>query len=337
MEQKLSELWHELQRVNIAAEGFRMHLLETSREIFIYAAVSNQRNYPALVVELPSTLYSPNMTKLNSRVFEAIFAEFPGLRYGYKGISLQLLDPTYEDLFLQLCKDIVSCIRNAENSNAASRVVFQCIQRWRRFIERGSGAMSEEEVRGLIGELVILARCINQLGAVRALECWQGPEGTLRDFELPDISVEVKTYQVSSIATIRINDPEQLELDLHRPVYLAVVPLRKVETKGHRLPDVVERIFNLLKKEHAAQEIFEQKLASCGYLRSQENKYSERYIAGPVTCYVVEGDFPRLENSNIPAGVVNVNYSIHVNTLKPYLRNPDITLGSMLKEIEVGD
>ena len=143
-----------------------------------------------------------------------------GLPAGRWGSIIELKDRAFADLFEVLASDVLNAIsRRGEQTTLQS--VLRCIERWRRFVERKGEPLSDEEVQGLIGELVVLCRCVQRFGADAALAAWTGPDRALRDFELPDTSVEVKTYQGDDAATVMMSSPDQLDVVAQRPVYLA--------------------------------------------------------------------------------------------------------------------
>jgi hypothetical protein len=178
-----------------------------------------------------------------------------------------------------------------------------------------------------VGELVVLARCIGRLGPRGAVTGWTGPEDALRDFELPDASIEVKTYRSDSGAAVRINDPQQLDDEGVRPVFLAAVRLAKMESVGQRLPEFVARIAQLIAHEVEAADLFDDRLAACGYLPVHATSYSDHFVAEKISLYRVRPGFPRVRAAEVPAGVVNVHFSIQLAALGEFEVAPESIIG----------
>jgi hypothetical protein len=132
----------------------------------------------------------------------------------------------------------------------------------------------------------------------------------LKDFELPNFTVEVKTYQLDAGAVVRINDPQQLEGAANRPTYLGVVQLARTQTQGRTLPDFIEFSENLLRNDLEALEVFRDRLASAGYLPSQSELFRDRYSAAAPQIFLVGERFPRIKPDQVPGSVRDVHFSI---------------------------
>jgi hypothetical protein len=327
---KLRELWGELQTSapSESAVGFAMRLLHVDRDVRVYAAVTNPGSEVALVVELPNVHRPKDLTRISTRTFEAVVADFPGLSAGRCAISVRLRMPEYVDLFALLGNEIVRALTLSHSTADACRAVVRSIDRWRRFVEKNRRAMSDEEVRGLIGELVVLCRASARFGHLGVVQAWQGPTGSLRDFELPDFAVEVKTYQADTGATVRINDPQQLEGTHDRPAYLAIMRLARSQTLGRSLPDFVAFAEELLKSDIAALDVFQDRLAAAGYLPSQAEHYPDRYSAAPTQMFQVTTEFPRIRPDQVPGSVRDVHFSIIVSGLTEFAVDATSLLGA---------
>lgn len=332
----LRELWAELRGAPgfTRGAGYRLRLLETHGEARVYAAISEASLVPALVVEIPQSARPRSEITAVTKAFESVIADFGGLSPGRIGIAVVLRDPTFEDLFSVLGEEIVSTVRLAPGTREAARAIGRCIARWRRFTEHHHRGLSDEEVQGLVGELVVLARCIGRLGPRAAVAGWTGPEDALRDFELPDASIEVKTYRSDSGTAVRINDPQQLDDEGVRPVYLAAVRLARMESSGRRLPEFIAGTAQLIDEEAEAADLFDERLAACGYLPVHASAYTDRFVAEQVALYRVRPGFPRLSASQMPAGVENVHFSIQLAALGEFAVDPVGIIGSSAPGVE---
>ena len=197
-------------------------------------------------------------------------------------------------------------------------------------------ALTEEQVRGLLGELTILARCAGLHGTLAAVTAWRGPTGALRDFELPRAAVEVKTYQHATGSSVRINDPGQLEPSASRPVYLAAVNVSESDASGATLPDYVTRVSTLLDGDLEAAGAFADRLADYGYLEAYSEHYLTRYRVERVSLYEVRAGFPRIRPLDLQAGVVDVGFSLTLSALSKFEVDAIPIIGAALPGFEAG-
>jgi len=334
----LCELW-EVLRTDPArnqGDGYRLLMADAGLSLRIYAGVAESDGTPALLIELPAALRPTELARISTRSFDCELMDMTGLPTGHCAIVLRLKDEEFADLFGILGEEIRTAVRVAATGETACRSLLRCIDRWRRFVERGRRALTDEEIRGLIGELVVLARCVGRHCVSAAVGAWHGPTGALRDFELPDCSVEVKTFQSDTGASIRINDPQQLDVVPARPVHLAVVRLAKTQAAGASLPDIVQRIRGMLASDQESREQFDSLLAQYGYMDAQGDLYSDYYVAGPLVLYKVVASFPRIAAEQVPLGVVEVHFSLLLAALAPFQVDADVVIGPAVHDIETG-
>jgi hypothetical protein len=318
------------------AGGFRLRLLDAGATVRVYAAVGEPSLAPAVLIELPAEAGSHRPGQLSSRAFTVQSADFPGLAAGRTGVMVALRDPHYEDLFALLAEEVGLTALAATSAVEAVAALGRVIDRWRRFVERGRAPLSEERIRGLIGELVVLTRLLRKLDTRRALLAWKGPQDALRDFELPNESVEVKSFQSDTGASVRINDPQQLDAVATRPVYLVAVQLAKATVSGRSLPLLVDHIASLVASDPDGPDLLEHQLADYGYLPAHATMYPDRFMVERVVAFRVAEGFPRIQASTVPAGVRDVHFSIELAALKPFLVDVDELLGDPSPTLELG-
>ena len=81
-------------------------------------------------------------------------------------------------------------------------------------------------------------------------------------------------------------------------------------------------------------DVFEERLAACGYIPLQASAYNERYVAERVALYRVGDGFPRVLASDVPPGVVNVNFSVQLAALGQFEVDPAAVIGGPASGIE---
>ena len=86
--------------------------------------------------------------------------------------------------------------------------------------------LSEEEIRGLIGELLFIKNFSNKKADFKNnILKWKGCENGLHDFETIKSKIEIKTF--SSEGIIRISYPDQLDINKYKNIFLICYSLHK--------------------------------------------------------------------------------------------------------------
>jgi hypothetical protein len=331
----LRDFWSELVgQAGPAPADIRLRLVFSGGDVRAFAAVTAKEGLPALLLELPEAVRPRSFKTLMTRAFQMSAPFVKGLPDGRWAVLIQLTDHAFSDLFEVMAGDVLNAIQSANGSQPALQAALRCIERWQRFIERKGGPLTDEEVQGLIGELVVLCRCARHFGADATLLAWTGPDGSLRDFELPDTSIEVKTFQGDDAATVLISSPDQLDAVAHRPVYLAAIRLTLSDSQGLTLPEFILRTLNVVGADTAAAELLEQRLAAAGYLAAHSALYGKRFIAGPVLIYAVTPGFPRIRSVDVPHGVLAVRFALSIPALAPFQTAASAVIGDRVPETE---
>lgn len=325
----IRDLWNALRDGTKADadNGMRMRMRGTADDVRLYAAIDVETRNLALVLEVSSQIRPSDFKKIRTRTFESHLGPLPGLPDGRIALTLLLKDSAFEDLFAMLGEDLFAVLQAARNETDAVRSVTNRIAWWRKFTDRGGQRLTPEEVRGLLGELAVLARGVVRFGASAAVEAWQGGGG-LRDFEFGDIAVEVKTHQAAAGASVRIGEPAQLEPARNRPLYLATLELSRAEKTGWTLAEAIDELSTQLAVDADVYEAFWNKLADQGYLPGQGELYPERYILDQALLFHVGDGFPRIACADVPSGVDAVCFSIRVAAMQPFAVPADAVLGA---------
>ncbi|MFE2722850.1 PD-(D/E)XK motif protein [Kitasatospora sp. NPDC059327] len=212
-----------------------------------------------------------------------------------------------DDVFTGLCRDVlVALAADGERPYRAARAV---VERWRRLFSGGRRPLTDEQIVGLFGELLVL---------IRLLECdpgavchWAGPEGERHDFTDGRLAVEVKSSAAASERRLlRIHGLDQLEPPEHGELFIAWHRLQP-DPRGRTLDELVAHARELCDDEAA----FLSKLARLGYHPSDQDQYGLRLTPVESRWYPVDDGFPRLTTTSIPgvdvpAGVLDVRYTV---------------------------
>jgi len=275
---------------------------------------------PGLLIQIPEASFA---AKWPVKQYAGVrFDPMVKLDDGY-GLPLMLVDLKARDIFSQLGADIVSTTQGKETPDAMLAAILSRLALWRRFLQSRVGKMSDEEIRGLIGELSVLGNLLVIKGADFCLDSWKGPLGELHDLRLPSCRIEVKTWCNDSLPRILISDPNQVVADETCPVWIAVVQLSKSEKCGRTLSEWAETLAKSM--DTSQRELYYSLLADCGYLAAQSELYVDRYAVIESIFYTVTASFPRIEPGAIPPAICSVKYAIDLNAIASYAKPSPIT------------
>lgn len=211
------------------------------------------------------------------------------------------------EYFCTFCDDLINSILEIIDENTAYKVLCQRYLSWKKLFRPNQGRLNENEIMGLIGELLFLRdRMFPNHGLDVSLDSWTGPEYTHKDFSLDDEWYEVKTISVGK-STVKISSLEQLDSDVRG--VLAIYELEKMSStfNGIRLNDMVSQIISNLNSHQ--RDTFMGKLSQFGYdFLPEYNNYV--YSLSSCNQYQVANDFPRLKKADIPISIQRVQYDI---------------------------
>jgi hypothetical protein len=231
-------------------------------------------------------------------------------------LRLSITGTAFHPVFAGLCRDIITTTRTNVTGDLAASVILSRVDRWRRLLEGELRGMSNTELRGLIGELIVLE--LDVLPAHRAsdaLMAWNGPLGAAQDFTLPTGQrIEVKAIRGES-TSCQIDGLDQLDA-ASDPLTLTVV--RMDQTGAHAegaitATGLIDRLRYRLAEEPTALNEFESRLAAAGWHDHPDHRNFAILVVG-IEHHAVDGDFPRLTRSLVPQGVLEAKYEI---TLPP--------------------
>lgn len=233
------------------------------------------------------------------------------------GIWLRLA--ALRDQFARLCQELIDASRCIAPPAAAGFLLSQLL-RWRRLLEAGSGTMlGTTELRGLIGELLVLRHCLDHWPAAEVVAAWVGPLDAPQDFVLPALRIEVKAIRPGA-RTTRISSVDQLDVTDAR-LLLAVVTLATIGpgAPGLSPANLVDEIQDRLERAAGAGAAldFGSRLAAGGYV-AQAGYEQPMFRAEAIRFFEVSDRFPRLRRVDLPAGVAEASYDIELGPCVPF-------------------
>ncbi len=230
---------------------------------------------------------------------------------GQWSIRLTLREGSLSSLFAMVCNDLVNSTEHIAPDQAAAIIVLR-LHRWRKLLEAGiDQTLSPAELRGLIGELLVLQRLALQWGLAEVVNGWQGPLGAAQDFALYDRLVEVKSI-LPSASTFHVNSVEQLDPPQGAPQWIVTVTLTNSTADGAGRFSAASLIrgirADLASNPDSAFE-FESRLNAVGYVDHPEYDHMWFRFDG-LRVYKLSDEFPRLKRAMIHPGVSTATYEV---------------------------
>jgi hypothetical protein len=244
---------------------------------------------------------------------------------GRRALILKLLETSQRDIFLKLARDIIVAVEEQQSEAEAVAVAVARTWRWHHLLKGGSGGkLSDEEQKGLIGELLVLKRhLLSVMPAIAAMEAWKGPLGSPKDFEVGRLAIEAKARRGSSVPFIKISSEYQLDGAGCDCLLLHVVELDKVDAEADApgavsIPIVASHIRQLINAEdQTAIELFGASLTSSG-VTDEELYEADLWIEGRSQIFDARDGFPRIIPGTTAPGVRGVQYSIDLAACEPF-------------------
>ncbi|MYD98434.1 MAG: PD-(D/E)XK motif protein [Gammaproteobacteria bacterium] len=241
----------------------------------------------------------------------------------YHLLVLRLLDGEHREIFHRLCIDIVSATQDAVSEKEAVALFLGRTWRWHRLLQgRRPDRLSDEEQKGLIGELLVLRDMLFPISGVEtALRSWTGPTGAPKDFELGTVCIESKARRGAATPQVAIASEVQLDTSGIDALYLHVADITGAPSGvggAVTISDVVVSVVSeVAAKAPALTDLLDQRLLSAGF--DAEVDYSDsKWLVGTVHVFEVRDGFPRISTVDVPAGVRDLRYSVSLADCEPF-------------------
>lgn len=215
-------------------------------------------------------------------------------------------------LAFSVFKNLESGVTFAESLDNAVEAFKDTIAKKRR--------LSDEQIAGLYGELLLLEHLMGQFGIEPALEMWLGPEAEEHDFGLPTFDLEVKTT-LSEKRIHVISGSNQLKPRENVDLWLLSIQLTRVGAgRGLTLDEMCMRLIDKAGTLHRA---LKAGLANAGWSTEDYGLYQTRFdLRNKPRAYHVTEQFPAITTERL-AGIVprhdlisDVRYRVDVSALE---------------------
>lgn len=312
---ELKQKWSGLSE-NPATTGFRSLRISADCICELYFGVSKEGKR-CLILSLPSNKHLE---------FKGVQKENLSIEYFREKnlIVLQLSDGDFNDLFDDLILSLYHGIKSISQVDEYSNHFIQAFYRWSDFFEdKKSDLLSEEVIKGIMGELLVLKLLIAEPDRPEInflLKAWTGLYDKGNDFELESKNLEVKAKSPSGI-DIRISSEFQLEVSPGKGLELFVVSLLSDLTVGIHIRDVIFEIKKLV-QEYSGDNTILWKALSQKNITAKNIAQYDRYRFKPVNWIsynCADQNFPKLTKSSIPEEISGLRYLLRTNLLTSFI------------------
>lgn len=218
-------------------------------------------------------------------------------------------------LFYNFCEDIINQTSDYSGNDGYIEIVNRYNQ-WKKMFYGNSKILSENEVIGLIGELLFLKDyCFPIYGISIGLNGWSGPEPTHKDFSYKNEWYEIKSIN-SFKNTVSISSIEQLDSLVEGKLVVYSFEKMSPSFNGISLNALVVMVSNMIQYE-TDKDIFFEKLKQVGY---SYNEVYDNYVYNMVNVdkYVVNAEFPKIKAEDLPNGIGKVQYEILLSLIEKF-------------------
>lgn len=230
-----------------------------------------------------------------------------------KFLLILLLNSDHKDIFSTLSEDLISGVQDSTDEEILMEDIFARLIKWQALFEKaGAQGLSEENQRGVYGELIFLKKFIENTSHPQVcISSWKGPEKAIQDFQGDTWALEVKTTHGKNHQKIHITSERQLDTEIIPNIFLYHLSLDLRDHTGETLNELVDKILSLISKNYQALNAFKLKLLSAGYYDIHRKLYANTgYTIRQQRIFQVVDDFPRITERQISGGVGDVRYSI---------------------------
>lgn len=233
-------------------------------------------------------------------------------------LRISLLEAAQDDVFMNMCADLLFYSGKGKDEKSAYELFQNRYNQWDKLFQHGKiDILSEEEQRGLLGELLFLKEQFADRSMLNAVKGWFGPDRNHQDFLYDSSWYEIKTV-LEAASSVKISSLQQLApLNSGK---LAVNRLRLTAEKSLNamtLNSVVEQLYQILESDITAMNLFSGKLLDAGYILRTE--YDDKsYLLIERVYYEIRDDFPRLTVENIPSAITGASYILSLPAIEKW-------------------
>ncbi len=316
--------WNELNNASKSSSKGISALVDKNSFFKVYLFSDFQKMKRSVIIKLP------NQYKIKKKLPDVLGVKC-NLDVNYGGLEGNLfaieqkyaVHTTISELFMS---EISRIIIGLDDIQLFEDVLHKIFEDWKSYFVEEIDSFGAQMQLGLFGELYFMTNVLfRELGISLALNAWKGYEKNRHDFELPNISFEVKATTSNNPLKVKISNEKQLEKGKLKHLYLTVYNMVSSESKVGDLPQLVDFITKQLANDPHSSIIFRRNIMSLGYKFEKEEDYNRSYaiINKGKEYYEVDDTFPsirlkQLEKLNKSNALMDIKYSINIDACQKY-------------------
>lgn len=220
------------------------------------------------------------------------------------------------DYFSIFCSDLIKSTDEIVEDIVAYKTICSRYLSWKKMFRSDSSNLNENEIMGLIGELLFLRdEMFPKYGQELSIISWSGPEKTHKDFAVSNSWYEVKATSIGK-SSVTISSIEQLDSDVDGELIVYFLEKMAPPFNGIKINELVLSINEIITMSPLKQLFFE-KLETFGFKISQDNDNYVYNLAGK-SRYKVNAAFPRLRREVIPLAIDKAKYELSLANIDEF-------------------
>jgi hypothetical protein len=319
---KIDNIWTELENDDSFRSGilFKRYSASVLPDIYVALRAPEKLRCIAAHIVKENAPNVQNWNKLKDIKVEILNDNRNPAKYY---LLIMILNQQHKDIFSVLCEDLINQVASILDEKVLINDLLNRLAKWQTLFERlGQQGLTAEAQRGLFGELFFLREFLNNTTDKNyCINSWQVPSNTVQDFHHGNWAVEIKTTHGNNHQKIQISSERQLDDSLIPNIFLFHLSLDIRNNHGDTLNDMVGWVENFLVNDVVELNSFRFKLFEVGYFDIHQPIYRDTgYNIRQESIYKVEGEFPRIKESEIRNGVGDVKYSIVIADCLSFVR-----------------
>lgn len=332
MATQIDKLWTEMEKDvtagTIEAGGWLLRLVRPAADCPLFVAIELGSRRRAVLLRMPVESFPSRRKWPRCKGLEPLVMKIEGA--DHFGVALK--EERFADVFTALAEDLARRVSEAKTPADQARSFLGQLSRWQKFLSASMEGLTDEEQRGLWGELRFLRDHLIPVIGTSAVVGWKGPQQAHQDFQFESGAIEIKTTLAKQPQVVRITSERQLDESTWATLILFVSALDVRASGGEMLPALVASLRAALVTDPAAQEQLEDGLLLAGYMDVHADRYTEHgYLVRSETALHVRRGFPRLTERDLPAGVGDANYGLTVAACSIYALNQTAMEKTLMK------
>jgi len=322
---RIKQIWDELENDKSLNKGLLIRRFSGSVLPDVFVALQQPEKMYCIAISISQSI-EINIAAFSNLQEISVDVLDGNLHPNKNTLVFKLVNVLHKDIFAVLCEDLVTSISSEQDEKSLVRTLLNRFEKWKSlFTKFALQGLTPEEQRGLFGELFFLRKYLaNQSKVAEVINAWVGTSKEVRDFQYNSWALEVKTTIGNNHQKVHISSERQLDNSHLSNLFLYHISLEKAQESGETLNDIINSINLILNIDLTCKNRFKAKLYEAGYFEQQESLYNGiGYHIRKDNFYLVENEFPRIQESEIKSGVGDVKYSIILSQCQDYLQTEE--------------